>query len=97
MNTSADFFNDIITVAIIIVFAKFVTHHNRHGRRTAGTYWWHLASVVLSVLAVVMGLAGAEFETDPDLWIHVVAVGAMAGGVVILLVDVLVDDWRRVP
>jgi hypothetical protein len=72
MNTSSEFFNDIITVAIVIVLAKFMTYHNRHG------------------------LAGAEFETDPNTWIHVAAAAAMAGGVIILLVDVLADDWRRV-
>jgi len=96
VNTSADFFNDIVRVAIVIVFAKFVTHHNRHGPRTGDIYGWHLASVGLSVLAVAIGLAGAEFENDPDPWIHLVAAAAMTGGVVILLVDVLADDWRRV-
>jgi undecaprenyl pyrophosphate phosphatase UppP len=96
MNTSADFFNDIITVAIVIVFAKFVTHHNRHSPRTTSIYRWHALSVGLSVLAVVLGLVGVELETDPHPSIHIVAAAAMAGGVVILLVDVLVDDWRRI-
>ena len=95
MNTSSDFFSGIVTVAIVVVFAKFVTHHNRHSRRTKGVYGWHLLSVVLSVLAVASGLAGAELETDPDPWLHIVAATAMAAGVLILLADVLADDWRR--
>lgn len=95
-NTSVDFFTNIVTVSIVLVFAKFVTHHNRRGPTTGWTHAWHLVCVIVSVAAVAMGLAGVELETDPDPWFHILAAAAMAAGIIILLADVLANDWQRV-
>jgi hypothetical protein len=95
MNTSVDFFNDILTVSSVILFAKFVTHRNRHGPFTSRTHIWHIISVAASALAIVVSLVGAELEADPPPPIHFIAVAAMAVGVVVLLVDVLSDDGDR--
>lgn len=83
-------------MSIVLVFAKFVTHRSRRGLTTFSTHGWHLACVGFSVIAVALGLVSAELETDPAWWLHLLAAGAMTAGVVILLVDMLADDGRRV-
>src|SRR4051794_2314728 len=93
-NQSADFFTNIVTISSIVLFAKFVTHRHRSNGFSSAIHAWHLACIVLCVLAIVSGLAGTVLRSEPPWPLHVLALVSVAGAMTILLVDSLISDGK---
>ncbi len=60
VNTSNDFFNNVVTLSSIVLFAKFVTHRSRRGLAGWTTYGIHAVCIVCSVVAITLALIGVE-------------------------------------
>ena len=94
--SATDVCNAAVTVAPVIVFAKFVTHRSRddHAAGAGAAVWWgHLLCVLLSgacLFAATLGLAWSA-HVEALAW---VAAGTLTLSFLILLVDGLRDDLR---
>jgi glucan phosphoethanolaminetransferase (alkaline phosphatase superfamily) len=96
VNTSVDFFNAIVTLASVVLFAKFVTHRTRNREVvTVGLHWWHVGCVVLSIVAIALALIGLGRERNPPSWLHILSATVAAVAVAILVIDGLGDDNTR--
>jgi hypothetical protein len=93
---ATDVCNAAVTVAPVIVFAKFVTHRSRRAHAAgagAAVRWGHLLCVLLSgasLFAAILGLAWSA-HVEALAWF---AAGTLALSFLILLWDGLRDDLR---
>jgi hypothetical protein len=105
-NELKDFFNGIVAVSVVVLFAKFVTHRSRKknppqikflGRTVkflgrTGSDWSHLACVTLAGAGVFLGLYGAQFAQHQGIryWAWITTSLAL----LILTIDVVGNDFR---
>jgi|GEM_PF-4533802 len=97
-NTSVDFFASIVALASITLFTKFVTHRTRSGDLTSspGLHIWHVTCIGASCFAAGLALFALEMDADPPPYLHITTAALVATAGVILAVDGLVDDSKRV-
>jgi peptidoglycan/LPS O-acetylase OafA/YrhL len=96
MNPSVDFFDSIITLSSVVLFAKFVTHRTRIQATVTGfVHGWHIACLSLSALALVLSSGALLDGNKPPWYLHVGAGSAAGLAVIILIVDGLIDDNSR--
>jgi hypothetical protein len=95
---SADFFNNVAAVSMVLIFAKFVTHRSRSGPRSgrarriaAGL---HVVCVVAAVVSLVIALAATELQSDHML-LHVLAWVSLGIASAVLIGDVLWEDLNQ--
>jgi hypothetical protein len=87
-----DFYNDVVALCTVVIFAKFVAHGRRANEH--GSKWTilHGACIVFAAVGIVAALRGAE-GGKPGLWYDLAWIGAsMSMG--ILVIDVLWFDLR---
>lgn len=96
---SADFLNDIVTICIVVLFAKFATHRSRN-RATGRTQWhrspmlWHIVCIVCAVTSLVCGMIAIDQRSASE-GLRYTAAGFLVVGCVILIADSFVQDHRR--
>jgi hypothetical protein len=92
---SADFFNNIAAVCVVLLFAKFVTHRSRTpGGRQTGVLVLHVVCVVAAAVGTVFALiATVRQSAAPGLTVTAWVSLGVAG--LTLMFDVLWDDIRR--
>lgn len=96
MNVPGNFFDDVVTMASVMLFAKFVTHRTRSDF-TARANTWHMVCVSCCVSAIVLAFAGVVIGSSWALGLLLVgSTLAMLLALAILLWDVLVDDRKQV-
>jgi peptidoglycan/LPS O-acetylase OafA/YrhL len=93
-----DFFAAIVALSSVTMLAKFVTHRSRHKPEVAvhrRRLWrgLHVACVLLSFASLFLAFAGFAYAEAPTWAVLAVIPGAAA--MVILVVDGLCDDSRR--
>jgi cytosine/uracil/thiamine/allantoin permease len=93
-----DFFNSVASVAVVLMFAKFVTHRSRkprHGRKGTGEVvliGCHIAAVLAALIATVASLVAVDQQDVSPYWRLAGWWGlAIAGS--LLVGDVLVEDF----
>jgi hypothetical protein len=94
-----DFFNNVAAIAVVLVFAKLVTHRSRvnttrSDRERIILFSFHLLAVVaatVAALAAIIGLRGRSVSGVID-WL---AWGGVAIAGLILVGDALVEDCRQ--
>jgi uncharacterized membrane protein len=96
MEFMADFPNNVAAVAVVLLFAKLVTHRSRKVRAEGDSRVWilfgvHVIAVLAAATSVVLALA-AVYERSDELIDFAWSGAAIAG--VILILDVLVEDRR---
>ncbi|MCW2517021.1 MAG: hypothetical protein JWR11_6063 [Mycobacterium sp.] len=96
MEFVADFANNVAAVAVVLLFAKLVTHRSRKLRAEDDPRIWilfavHVVAVVAAAAAVVLSLAAVYRKCDA---LGDVAWWAAAVAGVILIIDVLIEDMR---
>lgn len=87
-----DFYNDVVALCTVVIFAKFVAHRRRANEH--GSKWTilHGACILFAAVGIVAALRGAE-GGKPGLWYDLAWIGAsMSMG--ILVIDVLCFDLR---
>lgn len=95
MNASVDFFNAIVTLSSVVLFAKFVTHRTRRQSLTTRLRRLHVTCVMSSIGALTFAFVSLELERDPPPWLHVSAAVLMSASVLILVFDALCDDRKQ--
>jgi hypothetical protein len=87
-----DFYNDVVALCIVVLFAKFVAHGRRAKEASIAWTILHEACVLFAAIGVFAGLRGAEGGKPGD-WYDLAWIGAsMSMG--ILVIDVLSFDLR---
>ena len=96
-NTSVDFFASIVALSSIMLFTKFVTHRTRDRSVKASPrlHIWHVACIVASSFAAGLALIALELE-NPSQYLHIATAALVAIAAVILVLDGLIDDSKRV-
>lgn len=64
MNTSVDFFNAIVTLSSVVLFAKFVTHRSRRQSLPTRLRRLHVTCVMSSIGALTFAFVSLELERD---------------------------------
>ncbi len=97
-----DFFNNVAAVAVVLMFAKVVTHRSRahaHAREPSNDApsgrraFFHGLAVVAAVVAAGVAIWATAAPPDGRFW-HWFAGGSLLLAGAILLVEVFFDDVR---
>lgn len=88
-----DFFNDVVALCVVVLFAKFVSHNSRGKNRDIAWEALHVLCVLSAGLGVFAALRGAE-GGHPGLLYNVAWVGA-ATSTAILIADVVLAPYLR--
>jgi len=88
----ADFFNNVASIAIVLLFTKAVTHRVRQGepKTQAGGTTYHMVTVIAAAAAVVVSLVATAVHSEA-LWFYILS-WATLGVAGLMLVF---DDWRQ--
>jgi|SoimicMinimDraft_17_1059745.scaffolds.fasta_scaffold76948_1 hypothetical protein len=94
---SPDFYNNVAAVAVVLMFAKVVTHRSRKAHH--GPEWtsilagFHIVAVLAAIVTVVVCLKATDSGSDTDhVWRNTAWVFlALTGG--ILAIDVIADAF----
>ncbi|MEU6375931.1 hypothetical protein [Streptomyces sp. NPDC046909] len=90
-----DFYNNVVTVAVVLLFTKLVTHRSGKKRATYGGpwLWWvlHAVSTASAAAAVVVGLVAVHYRDD-SFGQRYAAWTLLGVSFAILVIDVLVED-----
>jgi hypothetical protein len=88
----ADFFNNIAAIAIVLLFAKVVTHRTRKGSSARGSLaLLHRVSMIGAGLAIAVSLWATDTRrVEPGF--HTAAWWFLAAAGVGLLADTLIED-----
>lgn len=88
-----DFFNDVVALCVVVMFAKFISH-GRGASRTRHPVWTllHALCLIFAALGVFAALRGAE-GGDPGRLYDLAWVGAVVS-TGILVVDVFLGGFR---
>ena len=93
-----DFFNNVAAIAVVLMFAKLVTHRSRRTHRTGAEVKWllllHLACLGAAGVAVVVSMIAVSTEST-DEWLQRSGWIAVAVAGLIVIGDVAVEDWRQ--
>jgi hypothetical protein len=91
-----DFFNDVVALCVVVMFAKFISH-GRGASRTRRPVWTllHALCLLFAAVGVFAALRGAE-GGDPGLLYGLAWVGA-AVSTGILVADVFLAGFRALP
>jgi hypothetical protein len=96
----ADFFNNVAAVAMVLIFAKVVTHRSHVAdpkskrptpRGALLRACWHTLGVSGAAVAVIAALWATEDGTDKCAFHYTAWVGLGVAGVV-FLVEIVIDD-----
>lgn len=99
---SADFFNNVAAVAVVLIFAKVVTNRSRKAKNAANEKWGlavlHVSAVVSAAAAVGLSL-WATGVCQRSSCIEIAAAAALGITAVFLIVDIVIgelpESWLR--
>ena len=90
---TADFYNNVAAIAVVLLFTKVVAHRSRKTPRGVAGTWIlavvHLIALLAAAAAIFASLWATDYETTDYNWMAQLGL-AMAGGA--LLVDIAVDE-----
>jgi hypothetical protein len=92
---SADFFNNVAAVAVVLIFTKVLTHRSRKAKNAANDTpllsQLHVGAVVLAAVAVGISLWATGFcQTNTGMCI--VAASALGLTGLLLIFDVVIEE-----
>ena len=90
---TADFFNNVAAVSIVLLFAKIVSHRTRRepARSNTAIKMLHAVCIVAAAVGLVVGLVATDIKSD-SLALRVLAWVALAVAGLVLIVDLLAED-----
>jgi hypothetical protein len=93
-----DFFNNVAAVAVVLMFAKVVSHRSRKARSGAVRTWvlagFHVLAVIAATVTLFVCLKATEDPTTGTDW-HNAAWTALGITGAILVIDVILDAIRH--
>jgi hypothetical protein len=95
---SADFFNNVAAVAVVLLFTKVVTHRSRKEESTQQDKRRLAALHVVAVLSAAVAVGFSLLATGvcwKDPWIHIAAVSALVITSAILLTDIVIEEFPK--
>jgi cytochrome bd-type quinol oxidase subunit 2 len=98
MTNSPDLFNGVITVASVVLFAKFITHRTREGgvaKADPTARWMHYLCVACCGVALCLAFAGLGWRDDALSWLGATSSAVVAAATALLLIDVLKADASK--